>query len=165
MQLIQIDSNEWNEISSSVLLCVIQCSVQELEEKYDLNFNEYVEDGLGTCFSCYVKINECFYSFLDCFSKESKDIGVSVYIRSFESNPESCLNLLYSAMDISSNDLTDVKDNLSKPSWLVYRVDDNGNEIDMQCFLEEHSALAYAKGFELKKHNQSYFVRNISSNK
>lgn len=55
--------------------------------------------------------------------------------------------------------------------WLLYRIDDNGNEVPMCTFAERAEAEALMREFERRGHKQAYLVRaeraapqNFSSN-
>jgi hypothetical protein len=45
------------------------------------------------------------------------------------------------------------------PRWCLFRVDDNGNEFEMQRFDDELTALAARDDYERRGHKQAYFVR------
>lgn len=43
--------------------------------------------------------------------------------------------------------------------WLLYRIDDNGNEVPMRYFAERAEAEAAMRDFERRGHKQAYLVR------
>lgn len=43
--------------------------------------------------------------------------------------------------------------------WLLYRIDDNGNEVPMRLFDERSEAEAAMREFERRGHKQAYLVR------
>ena len=55
-----------------------------------------------------------------------------------------------------------ISDLIAGPNYSVYRVDDNGNEFEMERFYEECFAKKYAKEFQSRGHKQSYFTRELT---
>ena len=43
--------------------------------------------------------------------------------------------------------------------WLLYRIDDNGNEVPMRLFTERSEAEAAMREFDQRGHKQAYLVR------
>lgn len=43
--------------------------------------------------------------------------------------------------------------------WVLYRIDDNGNEVEMRRFATRDEAEAAMRAFELRGHKQAYLVR------
>ena len=43
--------------------------------------------------------------------------------------------------------------------WLLYRIDDNGNEVAMRRFASRAAAEAAMRAFEARGHKQAYLVR------
>lgn len=43
--------------------------------------------------------------------------------------------------------------------WVLYRIDDNGNEVVMRRFAERSDAEAVMRAFEAHGHKQAYLVR------
>ncbi|MFC0708492.1 hypothetical protein [Azorhizophilus paspali] len=43
--------------------------------------------------------------------------------------------------------------------WLLYRIDDNGNEVEMRRFAERAEAEALMREYERRGHKQAYLVR------
>jgi len=44
-------------------------------------------------------------------------------------------------------------------SWVLTRLDDNGNEFEISRFNSEHEAQAMKKDYESRGHKQAYFVK------
>lgn len=44
-------------------------------------------------------------------------------------------------------------------AWLLYRIDDNGNEVTMRRFARREDAEAAMRIFEARGHKQAYLVR------
>ena len=48
----------------------------------------------------------------------------------------------------------------AQPSrWLLYRIDDNGNEVAMRRFTNRADAEAVMRDYEARGHKQAYLVR------
>ncbi|GAB3371695.1 hypothetical protein GCM10027514_05490 [Azotobacter armeniacus] len=43
--------------------------------------------------------------------------------------------------------------------WILYRIDDNGNEVEMRRFAERAEAEALMREYEQRGHKQAYLVR------
>ena len=43
--------------------------------------------------------------------------------------------------------------------WVLYRIDDNGNEVAMRSFAERSEAEAAMREYEARGHKQAYLVR------
>lgn len=46
-----------------------------------------------------------------------------------------------------------------RPCWVLYRIDDNGNEVAMRRFAERADAEALMREYEARGHKQAYLVR------
>lgn len=46
-------------------------------------------------------------------------------------------------------------------SWVLVRLDDNGNEVEMFRFHHERDAIATQRVYEARGHKQAYFVRRL----
>ena len=47
--------------------------------------------------------------------------------------------------------------------WLLYRLDDNGNEVEMRRFASRAAAEALMREYEARGHKQAYLVREDKS--
>lgn len=45
--------------------------------------------------------------------------------------------------------------------WLLYRIDDNGNEVAMRRFASRAAAEAAMREYEARGHKQAYLVREL----
>lgn len=43
--------------------------------------------------------------------------------------------------------------------WVLYRIDDNGNEVEMRRFADRAEAEALMREYEARGHKQTYLVR------
>jgi len=46
-----------------------------------------------------------------------------------------------------------------RPAWILYRIDDNGNEVQMQRFADRASAERLMDDYQRRGHKQTYLVR------
>ncbi|MCZ4128699.1 hypothetical protein [Stutzerimonas balearica] len=54
-----------------------------------------------------------------------------------------------------------MKQTAQRLAWLLYRIDDNGNEIEMARFAERSSAERAMHDYERRGHKQVYLVRSV----
>ncbi|MCP5426342.1 MAG: hypothetical protein H6970_14950 [Gammaproteobacteria bacterium] len=54
--------------------------------------------------------------------------------------------------------------NLNTGCWALWRLDDNGNEVEMQRFPDRSQAERVKETFEKRGHKQAYFVRFTPTN-
>lgn len=47
----------------------------------------------------------------------------------------------------------------SESAWVLYRIDDNGNELEMRRFPERAAAERTMRDYEARGHKQAYLVR------
>lgn len=89
-------------------ICVLPFSVNEIEEKYGLSFEYFDGDGLGECFGESIAINHFLFWLQGSISRESKEMGISVFIKQTKTNPVVYLNAICKAFSIKEQDLQDV---------------------------------------------------------
>ncbi|MOA39498.1 hypothetical protein D3C78_1612840 [compost metagenome] len=46
-----------------------------------------------------------------------------------------------------------------RPCWVLYRIDDNGNEVEMRRFTARAEAEEVMRTYEARGHKQAYLVR------
>lgn len=49
-----------------------------------------------------------------------------------------------------------------RPSWVLYRIDDNGNEVEMQRFHDRASAERWMEAYQRRGHKQTYLVKRTA---
>ncbi len=86
----QITESKWHEgwigLGHLKQLCQLPYSVQEIEDKFNLTFFVYTEDGLGICYGVYITIENQMYFLMGFHNKEDKIHSVLVQVKSFEKN-------------------------------------------------------------------------------
>ena len=157
----QLTVSDWNEMASPFHLCVIPFERKELEEKYRLIFFEYEEEGLGEMCACIVEVKGIHYRLYSPIF-QTPDNHLMVQIRSYEADSRVALDVLMEELEFNSTDLDWVAEALGPARWILTRLDDNDNEIEMFRFLENESARWVQKKYTEKGHKQSYYVKKIS---
>jgi len=92
MRILQINLNDWlrNEKGNPISLLELPLSVLNIEDLSGLSFCEYQEDGLGICYSCFVRIDDQEAHLKGFMAKDSKKVGVIIEMHSNETCPD-CL--------------------------------------------------------------------------
>ena len=162
-RLEQIDFNDWNEIGYPEYIAILPIYPQDLRRKQYIEFVDYEDEGLGLARGAAFKIKGVQY-FVRChlIGDEEED-QLTVMVRSTEPDSEHALTLLLKALKIERSTLPWEQESLGKCSWLLSRLDDNGNEVEMFRFLNEDSARINQKKYAAKGHKQSYFVTQLES--
>lgn len=89
-------------------ICVLPFSVSEIEVQYGLSFEGFDGDGLGECFGETIAINHLLFWLQGSFSRDSKEMGIAVFIKQTKTNPTIYLNAICQAFNIKEKDLQDV---------------------------------------------------------
>ena len=154
----QVSETQWNEIASPICLAIVPFLPGELTEKLGISFSSTHENGLGECLYAFVEINGVI-SILKAFPEGPYEAQrVSVWVRSFEVNWEPVFTGLRE-WGIEFEDLLFIQKDLKPAQWLLLRLDDNSNEIEMFRFVDEYSAKFVQAQYETKGHKQTYLVR------
>jgi hypothetical protein len=83
---------------------------------------------------------------------------MAVEVPSIEINTEVALTKLLSELQISKEELKHCSDDLGPAKWVLYRIDDNANKIEMFRFQNELFANNVRKRYQQKGHKQTYVV-------
>jgi len=158
--MIQIQKSDWNEVASNIHLCTIPLSVNDIEKAGGIFFVECEEQGLGTCYAAYLQQGDSMCHLMGYMDKNSNELGIAVYMRSFEPSPEFLLGCICDFLGLEQSNLEDVNDELSPPEWNVYRLDDNNNKVEMQRFHDKTVAEYFRTMYEERKHKQTYTVES-----
>lgn len=157
--LTQIKEEEWNMMFGGENLCLTRFSVQEVCSRYGIEFEQYDEYGIGTCFCAYVEVDGEPYFMRGYGSQTSKEYCVDIQMQGNNPNPEASLNAVVSALGISRSDLSWIREDLSPPSWILYRQGEDGNEFEMFRFHSKLSADHCMEKYTQRGHKQLYFVK------
>jgi hypothetical protein len=105
----QITESEWKvswvEPGYLFQICQLPFSVQEIEEKFNLSFFDYIEDGLGVCFGAFIKIENQKYFLIGYGNKANKNPSVVVHLKSFEKNDVSLREKICQGFRIARSNL------------------------------------------------------------
>ena len=153
---------EWGKllIAEPIALAQIPFFVEDIPSKTGVEFERYVEDGLGEFLGAALQFkNWCLVIKGPTNFPEAYAV---VYMLGNEPDPSSLLQDICTSLNISIDELPWVSEYISGPKFSVYRVDDNGNEIEMEKFYWENYARKYAEEFDSRGHKQSYFTRELT---
>ena len=154
----QITEKEWDEIAVPEYIALLPLDASEFEEIYGFSPLEYVEDGLGPTKAFILQVEDSKYwlrSHPDAGDLASK---LSIEVRSFEPDTEVALVKLLDALQLDKESLVHCQEYLGPAQWILYRIDDNGNEVEMNRFHRELSANGIKSIYEKRGHKQAYFV-------
>jgi len=87
------------------------------------------------------------------------DQPLDLYLRGEEPDPQTALLRVLHRLAIERETLPWQHPQLGPARWVLYRVDSNGNEAEMQRFLERTAAEALADHYQRKGHKQCYLIR------
>ena len=159
MSVKRIAEAEWKEVAEPIVLCKLPFTPDEFTQRYDVTFNDSLEDGTGLRRYVLVEIsNRKFY--LQAYPEAPKDCHqLTACTLSYDPDPTESLRVLASALGLREADLPWVSDQLEKAKWKLTRLDDNGNEIEMYRFMRKSDAEWARRNYEAKGHKQSYFIK------
>ena len=155
----EISKDQWNELANPFPLCTFPLTVFDVERVLNVEFFDYLEDGLGQCFGLFLEVNDSQIFLQGFFCKNSLDLGILVKCRSTDRTP---LKLVEKLREVFSIEPTWTTESLSPPKYGLCRLDDNGNEFEIYRFLDEASAQAVKSRFEEIQHKQTYFIKVVS---
>jgi len=107
MKITQITLNDWmkKETRNPISLLELPFSVSDIENISKLSFYEHPEDGLGMCYSCFVRIDDQEIYLRGFMERDSKKIGVVVSMHSSEMYPDSIIKKICKLFNVKLNDL------------------------------------------------------------
>lgn len=141
----KIDGANFNELAPSLQLCQLPFSVLCIEKKLGEVFFDYIEPGLGNCYGLYVSSEKSKYFFMGAIDKENIDLGVTVFIRSYDLNPKQCLIEICEGFQLNPSDLMWKNDDLDYPKWIVFYKENNGYINELHRFQTEQVANSYCQ--------------------
>lgn len=159
MSVRQLEESEWKEIACPVHLCTLPFMPAEFTRRFAVRFFDYNEEGLGPAKAAVVEAGGTLF-WLSAFPdgpEPAKHLTVSV--QSFEANSSVALDRLLTGLGISASDLVWCRSELGPADWILFRIDDNGNEVEVQRFLEQDTADRVMCRYEQGDHKQTYLVR------
>lgn len=155
----KIDRKEWNNMYDYEGLCETFYSVNEFTEKFGIEFEEYQEDGFGTCFSAFVEVDGQKYFLQGFRDRGSKELGVVFNMQGNNPRVSDSINSITKSLNIPESDLKWVQKELSLPTWALLRQGDDGNEVEVCRFYKQVVAEHVMKVYEGRGHKQCYTVQ------
>lgn len=161
-------SNEiWleSEMGNPIFLCQTPFSVANIEEILGILFKEGKEGkkgGLGTDFYSFISIDDkqiMFKGYDDRNRKE--DLSVCAYMHCTEPSPRQLIELLTKSLSIDECELLEFGGYLESPKYVLSRLDDNRNELEIARFHNVCLAEHLKKCYEDKGHKQDYYVQEV----
>lgn len=153
----------WEIVGDELALCSLGICVTDAEKQLGIPFEEYEEDGLGSCYSTFALVDDIHFLFKGFWSRESVDPSVTAYVGGNEENPMACLKALSNVLNVSESSFPWVTEYSGKPEWSLFRQGDDGNEVLVANYHWEDLANGMMKRYEAKGHKQVYFVKLRSS--
>lgn len=161
-KIINIEKWTKSEEASPLKLAELPLSVEEIEACIGQCFEEYTEHGLGNCYRAFIAIDGKEVFMRGVASKNNKEPGVIAQVHSHEEDPGLVLTYVCELLNITGKDMRWVTEFLSEPKFVLYRIDDNANEIEMKRFHLESSAKWAAEKYSKGGHKQLYLVRRAT---
>lgn len=158
VNIIQASEAEWDPAYDFVPICTLPVRPPALVEKYGICFDEK-RDDLGKVTHAFVRLGGklvCLAAYPDGLAQAQL---VHVRVQGNEPEPEEVVRFVGSAFGIADEDLAWQSPLLESSRWMLYRVDDNGNEFEMDRFLVRCIAENVAARLQAKEHKQTYLVR------
>ncbi len=88
--------------------------------------------------------------------------SVVVRMSGGQQEPRALLEELLDTLAVSEAGLPWVSPSVDEPPWVLYRVDDNGNEFEMCKFLDRGIAEYVQRTYETTSHKQTYGIRRAT---
>jgi len=162
MNVQEISEKDWREklvVNIIEPISQLPLLITDVERFLGIKFKRYWEDGLGEFAGIAIAIDD-----FDLVIKGplDKEMGASIYVRGNEPQPKLLLQHVCKVLNIEYRNLKWISDIVDGERFVVSRLDDNSNEIDMDVFLTERGAKSYAKEYESRGHKQIYSVRKAT---
>lgn len=157
--MLQIDKSNWSDIGEPEHVAVLPLYPEDLVASMKIKFDEFEEEGLGLVQVAFTSIDETLYILIAHPEGPPECHYVAVRIRSTEPDSKTALMKLLDDIEVKRSDLVWEQEYLGPGRWMLNRLDDNGNEVEMFQFLNEISANRVKKVYEDKGHKQAYFVK------
>ena len=153
-----IPAAPFRDISIPIDLCQLPIDADEFETRTGLTMA--LEDAdLGPERFLFASLGAVTFLFL---SRPSGPPGaqlVGVSVLSYEPDPPRARAELLAALGFTSDQLPWSAELEPPGRWALWRLDDNGNEIEMMRFPDERRASLARAWYERRGHKQSYSVR------
>ena len=159
MNVERVENSQWYERVPAVPVCVLPWTSDQFAAKWNVAFDESVEDGLGLHRGAVLRLGPCL-----CLA-EAHPFGpddaawVSLSVPGTSPDTQRDLSDMLQALAITQSQLRWISPLLGPAPWSLYRLDDNGNEFLIECHQRREWADMVRAEYEAKGHKQLYFVR------
>ncbi len=149
----------WQALGYPIYIAQLPLSYTEIEQRLGVSFSEVHGAGLLAEKNLFMQIEPHIY-WLRCRPNLSEiEAYPALYLRADNPNPLLALSQFLDACQINAQDLIKKNPNLSESHWVLERLDDNNNTIEMCRFMEQRSAEFVKQMYQDKGHKQTYLVR------
>jgi len=138
----EITKDDWSEVAGDIGICTLPFSVSYFEKFINGSFFEYEAEGLGTCFGMYGQLNDKKYFFVGHQNRENAELGVTVFVRSYEPDPIKAMSLICSYFNVDESKLIWINEELQPPRWAVF-TKKNNSEFEVYRFQSKKIAEIY----------------------
>jgi hypothetical protein len=158
--LVQLSPSEWTANGSEVPLCQLPLSVADVEDRFPVKFSPQ-ERQLPHYSHAVVAADGVVYLLAgarDAFAGPPHSY-VSVAARGDVHDPEPLVDQICTRFSVHRDQLPWLSSELAPRNWLLFRLDDNGNQVPMWYFKDQGTAEGCARFYESRGHKQHYYVR------
>lgn len=130
----------------------------EVMSRYMLEFESF-PDGDEIVDHAAVSVDGHAVLFKSQMSPPGGERQIEVWVAAHETAWDPVMEALCDAFELDRGELPSVETGLTPGGWILWWLDDNGNEVQMFRLPDEARAEFYKQVYERRGHNQTYFVR------
>ncbi len=159
MRILNLLEKDWQEKAYPEMIAVLPFTPEQMIKRFGINFIEYNEDGIGLFLGSYVEIADVQCSLSALANSTDFEGHVALRIPSTTEDSDASLKNILIELGINENEILWRAPDLGPRRFSVCRLDDNGNEFEIERFLNHHSAVAVCQDYTSKGHKQLYTVK------
>lgn len=156
--LTQIHTEDWQPLLAPLHLCTLPLGPGEVVSQYMLEFESF-PDGAGITDHAAVSVDGHGVLLKSPMSPPDGARQIEVWVAAHETAWDPIVDALCEALELSRDDLPFVESGLVPGQWILWRLDDNGNEAEMFRLPDRARAEFYKQVYERRGHKQAYAVR------
>jgi hypothetical protein len=164
-KFVQIEESEWKELAEPITICVLPYFPCDLSERFNIEFKEFEDEGLGLCQYAVIEIERRKFWLRSYPNGSEMARHITAEVLSYDLDPGDSCSILCKTFEISSDQLLWRRKDLCSAKWLLVRIDDNGNEFEMYRFMEKISAELAMKKYDSKGHKQKYLIKEATEHR
>lgn len=154
-----IEHTEWQPLIPPIWLFSFPFNADEFEHRSGVRLEENHVDGLGLMRTSIVKLDE-YILYLECAAEGPRELSnVSVMVYAHEQDWDRIATLACGELNIEVDELPEVQSEIEPGKWVLSRLDDNDNEVEMFRFPLKEMADNAKRIYTERGHKQSYYVR------